>query len=422
MIATKRAKIAYIVSRFPHLPETFILREMVAMEAQGWEIELYPLILQHQPVVHPEAQAWSARAHHFSWLSFDILAANLCQLSAHPLRTVGLWFRVVLENRASLKFLLRAVALFPKAVRMAEQMQREGVAHIHAHYASHPALAAWLIHQLTGISFSVTVHAHDIFVDKAMLSTKLHAAAFIVAISDYNREYLARAVDISLKDKTHVVHCGIEPAIYKPRARLLAGNEPFEIISIGSLQPYKGMRYLIEACVLLRERGLPVHCRIIGEGQERSLLERMIADHDLSLYVELLGARMQAEVAQLLSSAHCYVQPSVVTPSGKMEGIPVAIMEAFASGLPVVATQLSGIPELVRPGVTGYLVPPADPRSLADTLAAVYENPKEAARMAQAGLRLVLKDFRIDKSAKQITDLLEHCLIVLRSTYSAGKY
>ncbi|MFH1908086.1 MAG: glycosyltransferase [Chloroflexota bacterium] len=409
-------KIAYIVSRFPHLPETFILREMVAMETQGWEIELYPLILQHQSVVHAEAQAWLARAHHFPWLSPDILTANLRQLSAHPLRTIGLWFRVVMENCVSLKFLLRVVLLFPKAVRMAEQMQQEGVAHIHAHYASHPALVAWLIHKLTGISFSVTLHAHDIFVEKAMLSTKLGAAAFIVAISDYNREYLAREVDISLKDKTHVVHCGINPATYTVRDHLPDKSEPLEIISVGSLQPYKGMRYLIEACSLLRERGLPIHCRIIGDGEERSLLQRLIAERELALYVELLGARTQAEVAQLLPSAHCYVQPSVVTPSGKMEGIPVSIMEAFASGLPVVATQLSGVPELVRPGVTGYLVPPSDPRSLADALVAVYENPKEAARLAKAGRRLVLQEFRIDKSAKQMTNLLEHCLI------APGKY
>lgn len=411
MIATKRVKIAYLVSRFPHLPETFILREMVAMEVLGWEIELYPLILQHQPVVHAEAQAWLPRAHHLSWLSTAILAANLRQLSSHPLRSVGLWFRVVMENRASLKFLLRAVALFPKAVWMAEQMQQQGVAHIHAHYASHPALVAWLIHKLTGISFSVTVHAHDIFVEKAMLSTKLHAAAFIVAISDYNREYLAREVDIRLKDKTHVVHCGINPASYAVRDHLPDKSEPLEIISVGSLQPYKGMRYLIEACSLLRESGIPIHCRIIGDGEERSLLQLMIADRELASSVELLGARTQAEVAQLLPSAHCYVQPSVVTPSGKMEGIPVSIMEAFASGLPVIATQLSGVPELVRPGVTGYLVPPSDPRSLADALIAVYENPKEAARLAQAGRRLVLQEFRIDNSAKQMTDLLERCLI-----------
>jgi glycosyltransferase involved in cell wall biosynthesis len=406
-----RKKIAYIMSRFPHLPETFILREMIAMEAQGWDIELYPLIVQQQSVVHAEAQAWLARAHHFPWLSADILTANLRQLTAHPLRYVSLWSRLVWENRTSLKFMLRAVALFPKAVRMAEQMRREGVSHVHAHYATHPALVAWLIHKLTGIQYSVTVHAHDIFAETAMLATKLREATFIIAISNYNREYLAKEMGAWIKDKIHVVHCGINPGMYKPRNLLPASNESFEIISVGSLQPYKGMRYLTEACALLRERGLPIHCRIIGDGEERPILQQMISDRKLVSCVELMGSKTQAEVAQLLPSAHCYVQPGVVAPSGKMEGIPVSIMEAFASGLAVVATELSGVPELVRPGVTGYLVPPADAMALADALSAVYMNPGEATRMAKAGRELVLQEFWIDNSARQLSVLLERSFI-----------
>jgi len=405
-----RAKIAYIMSRFPHLSETFILREMIAMEMLGWEIALYPLISQHQPIVHAEAQAWSRRAHRLPWLSGDILAANLRQLTMRPRRYVSLWVRVGWENRASLKFLLRAVILFPKAVRMAEQMQQEGISHIHAHYATHPALVAWLIHELVGISYSITVHAHDIFVEKAMLATKLRDAAFIVAISDYNRKYLTRQIGISIAEKIHVVHSGIDPAIFKAQAHPHISSEPFEIISIGSLQSYKGMRYLIEACDLLRARGLPFHCRIIGDGEEMPGLQRMIVDRKMESCVELLGALTQAEVAVLLPGAHCYVQPSIVTPSGKMEGIPVSIMEAFASGLAVVATEISGIPELVHPGVTGYLVPPADPPALADVLTTVYRNPVESARMVKSGKALVAKEFNIDHSARQLSALFEQFL------------
>jgi len=405
-----RAKIAYIMSRFPHLPETFILREMIAMEELRWEIALYPLIRQNQSLVHAEAEVWVERAHYLPWLSLDILAANLRQFIKRPRRYNSLWWRVVWENRSSPKFLLRAMLLFPKTVRIAEQMMQDGVVHIHAHYASHPALAAWLIHRLTGISFSVTVHAHDIFTEKAMLATKMREAAFIVAISDYNRQYLIREVGAALAVKIHVVHCGIEPVLYVEQAPPRNGNEPFQIISIGSLQPYKGMRYLIEACAILRVRGVPFHCRIIGGGEEQPFLQQMIAERGLAADMELLGARTQTEVAALLRSAHCYVQSSVVTPSGKMEGIPVSIMEAFASGLPVVASELSGIPELVRPGVTGLLVPPADPLALANALITFYENPREAARMAQAGRALVAKEFDIHHSAVQLSALFEQLL------------
>jgi len=406
-----RAKIACIMSRFPHLPETFILREMIAVEAQGWDIELYPLIVQKQTVVHAEAQAWLERVHHIPWFSTDVLTANLRQLTTLPRRYISLWFRIVWENRTNLKFLLRAVILFPKAVRMAEQMQKEGVVHIHAHYATYPALVAWLIHELTGINYSVTVHAHDIFVSTAMLATKLREATFVVAVSNFNREYLIRVIGERIARKTFVVHCGIDPIMYSSRTRLHGDTEPFEIISVGSLQPYKGMRYLIEACALLRERGFPFHCSIIGDGEERPGLQRLITDRKLASCVELMGSKTQAEVAQFLPSAHCYVQPSVVTRSGKMEGIPVSIMEAFASGLPVIATELSGIPELVQPGVTGYLVPPADAMALADALVAVCMNPGEATRLAKAGRELVLQEFRVDNSARQLSDLLERSLI-----------
>ena len=228
-----------------------------------------------------------------------------------------------------------------------------------------------------------------------------------MAISDYNREYLTREVGASIAEKIHVVHCGIDPAIYKAHAHPPVSHEPFEIISVGSLQPYKGMRYLIEACALLRERGLPFHCRIIGDGEERPGLQRMIVDRKLESYAELLGAKTQAEVARLLPGAHCYVQASIVTPSGKMEGIPVSIMEAFASGLAVVATEISGIPELVHPGVTGYLVPPADPLALADAIYSVYMKPIEVARMVKAGQALVAKEFDIEHSARQLSALFE---------------
>jgi len=405
-----RAQIAYTMSRFPHLPETFILREMIAMENLGWKIALYPLIVQEQPVIHAEAEEWVKRAHDFPWFSSHILKANLRQFILKPRRYLALLGQVIWENRSSLSFLLRSLLLYPKIICMAEKMQHEGVAHIHAHYATYPALAAWLIHHIAGISYSVTVHAHDIFVNKAMMATKLHEASFIVAISDYNRDTLRREVGMEIARKTHVVHCGIDPAIYTSRAEPRTGHEVFEIISVGSLKPYKGMRFLIEACVLLQKRGVPFHCQIIGDGEERPGLQRMITKRGLGSHVELLGARTQTEVARLMLSAHCYAQPSVVTPSGKMEGIPVSIMEAFASGLPVVATEISGIPELVHPGETGCLVPPADPLALADALVSVYQNPVEAARMAKAGQTLVATEFNIIRSALQLSALFEQCL------------
>ena len=408
-------KIAYIVSRFPHLPETFILREMIHVEKLGWQVELYPLIIQRQTVVHEEARPWAARAHAVPWLSFDLLRANLARLIGHPRQYLALLLRVIRENIRSPKFLARAVLLFPRAVWMADQFRAAGVDHIHAHYATHPALVAWLINQLTGITYSVTVHAHDIFVEKPMLATKLQDSVFVSSISEFNRNYLADLLGAWVNEKTKIVRCGIEPSYYRiPDPSVLRDSKRLEIISVGSLQPYKGHIYLVKACAKLRERGVPFRCRIIGGGDLRRLLERTIQEHHLEEHVQLLGPRTQDDVSRLLQTANCYVQPSVVTSTGKMEGIPVALMEAMASRVPVIATAISGVPELVRPGETGWLVPPEDVDALANALTDIYRSPAEAAHRAELGQRWVLEEFELSTNVRKLTSLFDHSHVLMQ--------
>ena len=407
----KRPAVAYLMSRFPHLPETFILREMSALEQCGWQIALYPLILQKPSVIHADAKPWMPRAHRLSWASTGMLAANGQALARRPHRYGALWGLTLWENRTSLNFLMRAIVLLPLAVHAARLMRQEGVTHIHAHYATHPALVAWLIHRLTGMSYSLTVHAHDIFVRQTMLAAKLREASFVVAISEYNRDYLARVAGAWAKSKTHVIHCGIDPSQYAPRPRAHRPDERFEMVSIGSLQPYKGHRYLIEACAMLRDRHIPLRCRIVGGGEERAALERMIARARLDSVVELMGPLPQEEVARILPTAHCYVQPSIVMPSGKMEGIPVALMEALACALPVVATNISGVPEIVRPNQTGRLVPPADGHALANALAEVQADPDNAFQMARAGRAVVLREFELQANVQRLATLFEQATL-----------
>jgi glycosyltransferase involved in cell wall biosynthesis len=396
-------RIAYVMSRFPHRPETFIAREMAAVERRGWAVAPFPLIRQRPALAHGEARQWLGRVQPLRPLSWRFAGDNLGQLLGAPRRTLALWRRMVGELRSSPAFLARGLYLFPLAVHAAARMRRMGIEHIHAHYASHPALVAWLIHHLAGISYSVTAHAHDIFVNHTMLATKMHDAAFVVAISEYNHDYLTRFGGDRLREKTRVIHCGIDPGRYA--AEPIAPTGRLEIVNVGSLQPYKGQQYLVAACAELRRQGIPFRCRIVGEGEERPRLERLIAAGRLADEVFLLGARTEDEVAALLATANCYVQPSVVTPAGKMEGIPVALMEALAAGLPVVASRLSGIPELVRPGETGYLVPPADAPALAAALAHVWRCPQEAAALALAGRRLVYDEFNLEKSSRQLSAL-----------------
>jgi glycosyltransferase involved in cell wall biosynthesis len=379
---------------------------MIYLEKLGWEVELYPLILQRQEIIHEEARPWLERAHTVPWLSPTLLKANLSRLIRHPWQYVTLLGRVVRENLSSPKFLARALLLFPRAMWMADEFKKKGIDHVHAHYATHPALVAWLIHQVSGIPYSVTVHAHDIFVEKPMLATKLQDSEFISSISEFNRQYLVDLLGPWVQDKTEIVRMGIDPSYYRNAGQERGnGSRALEIISVGSLQPYKGHIYLVKACSLLKQRGVPFHCRIIGGGDLHELLERTIAENKLDGLVELLGPQTQADVSRFLRTANCYVQPSVITSTGKMEGIPVALMEAMVSGIPVVATSISGVPELVRPGETGWLVPPEDVPALAEALMEIHADPAEANRRAALGHQWVMEEFEISSNVRKLASL-----------------
>ncbi|MCW2599999.1 MAG: Colanic acid biosynthesis glycosyltransferase WcaL [Frankiales bacterium] len=402
-----RGRLAYLMSRFPLLSETFIFREMDAMEALGWDVDLYPLIRQRPSVVHEAARGWQRRARRLTLLSWDLLQANLRMARSGPGNYVQLWWTVLRENAARPGFLLRSIVIVPKAVLAAQTMAQEGVTHVHAHYATHPALAAWVVQRLTGIPYSVTVHAHDIFTPTAMTATKLRHAEFVVAVSDFNRRHIATSIGPDVARKTHVVHCGVDLKRYRNRSPAATGSsDPLQLLSIGSLQPYKGHAFLLQACALIKEL-LPVRCVIVGEGKERRRLVRLVRDLGLESCVVLEGARREDEMTAFLHGADCYVQPSVVAQNGQMEGIPVALMEAMAAGLPVVATALSGVPELVRDGVTGLLVPPRDAKALAEAIIAVRRCPDDAARRAEAGRQLVQQEFSLDASAQQLSALIE---------------
>jgi len=395
------------MSRFPLISETFILREMVELEWSGWHLELYPLVLEHPPVVHDEAKPWIARAHFISLLSGEIFIENLRMFFQQPLNYISTMLKAIWGNRSSINFLLRAIFLFPKAVWMARHMPESGVVHIHAHYASHSSFVAWLINRLTGIPFSVTVHAHDIFKRKTMLATKLKEAQFIIAISDFNVRYLEDIVGSWVTDKMHVIHCGIIPELYSPREAEPGPSETFEVINIGSLQLYKGHRHLIEACKILRDKGIPIHCRIIGSGELHGKLKLMISTYGLDGIVELVGMKTQKEVAMMLPTAHCYVQPSIVGKLGKMEGIPVSLMEALACSVPVIATDLSGIPELVRDCETGFLVAPNSAEALSEAMLKVFHEPEYAQNLACAGRSLVLQEFELTKNVKRLSSIFD---------------
>jgi colanic acid/amylovoran biosynthesis glycosyltransferase len=400
-----RPRLAYVMSRFPHLTETFILREMTALRRDGWSVTVYPLITQREPVVHPDAAEWMTRAVRLPLLSAAVVASNLMWFVRRPVRYVATLAAAVARNAPSPRFAVRTIALLPRIVHAARLMQQEGIAHVHAHYATHPGLAAWVIHRLTDIPYSLTTHSHDIFVNRTMLVPKLREAAFVVTISEYNRSFLRDHVGEWTERSLHVVRCGVSMPEKRLGARRPAPGERFEIISVGSLQRHKGFHLLIDAVRLLAAEGLRCRCRIVGEGPERLVLERAIARHRLHDTVELLGAQVETEVERLLSTAHCYVQSSFWDVTGKGEGLPVALMEALAAALPVVATSIAAIPELVADGQTGWLVAPEDPAAIAAAIRQIAADPARAAMLGQHGRDRVIREYRLEDNVRRLGEL-----------------
>jgi glycosyltransferase involved in cell wall biosynthesis len=399
-----RPRIAYVMSRFPHLTETFILREMVELDRAGWSVSLYPLILQSQDVVHPDASAWIPRAVRLPFFSARVVGANLRILLEQPARYVSAVAIALAKNLPSPRFFIRTAVLLPKMVYAADRMRHEGIEHVHVHYATHPGLAGWVIHRLTGIPFSITVHGDDVFVNRTMLVPKLRAASFVVAISEFNRRFLSDAVGDWTTRKVRVIRCGVHAPRHRAMASPRLRGQPLEIMSVGALEERKGFRVLLDALGLLVERGVPFRCRIVGEGATRPTLERQIDLLGLRDVVELLGAKTEPEVERLLASANCYVQPSLWASSGKGEGLPVALMEALAASLPAIASSISGIPELIRPGESGWLVPPGDPVAIADAFQAIEADPELACAIATRGRERVCRDYCLETNVQKLAE------------------
>lgn len=396
-----RAKqIDYLVSRFPVTSETFIVRELDALAADGRQLGLRSLFPAPDPQVHDIARPWMHK------LVRPGVGASLAgfawALLWHPLTTLSILASVVRGYAAQPGLLIRALATVPIATAHARDLHSAGGArHIHAHYATYPALAAWICSRLTGVTYSVTIHAHDLYVDQSMLGSKLDGADFIVTVSEYNRRLLERYTSTPV----HVIHAGINTAAYPFRPRTIPGHGPLRCLCVASLQEYKGHEVLLRALALGGPGVDRIELDLIGNGPLRDELQTMASELGLGPRVRFHGGQSEMVVKQALDQADLFVLPSIVAADGQMEGLPVALMEALASGVPTVSTRLSGIPELVIPEQTGLLAVPGDAQSLHDTMELLIASGPALADYARAGRDLVEREFDINATTAALRAL-----------------
>ena len=409
---TSDGPVAYVMSRFPKLTETFILDELVAVDRQGQAVELYPLLRERATVIHPEAVPWVARAHYLPFLSAAIVRSNLAYLVRHPRRYLGTFAAMVRGTFGSANFLVGGLGIFPKVVHAGGRMRAAGVTHVHCHFASHPALAGFLIRRLYDIPYSFTAHGSDLHVDRTMLCRKIDEARFVATIARSNAAVIESTCGPVAK--LVIIRCGVDGSVFVP-SRLVPGvppssapgqaTRPLQLLCVGTLHEVKGQAHLLDAVAELGRQGVPVCLRLVGDGPDRPALETRAARLGITERVEFLGQRTRSEVVQLLAASDVLVAPSVPTSGGKREGLPVVIIEALASGIPVVASHLSGIPELVETDITGITVPPGDASAIADALRRLAADPALRRRLGRAGRARVEADYDLDANARRLIGL-----------------
>lgn len=395
-------RVVYIVSLFPSLSETFIVREISSLIERGVDVRIISLkkpsagLLQNDAstlldrVRHPQP---TGRALLDAWRAFRLNPTAV----RHALTAiVADGWRKPLVALKSLGALFRALQHVPWLREFDPQL-------LHAHWATYPSTAAWALGEVLGRPFSFTCHAHDIFIEKQLLARKIHEAALAVTISQHNVDWLRVNATPHAAEKLKVIHCGVDMA----RTPVATGiRESHSMLAVGRLDPVKGFETLIDAVAVLCGRGVEIDCRLVGSGPLEHALRKQALDRGVASRIEFVGPQPYDQIRTWMETATLFVLPSQVAADGNRDGIPVALMEAMASGCPVVSTRVSGIPELIEDNQHGVLVEQRDPEALADAIERLLDSAELRRRLA-AGARARIEDaFDARKEAGRLHGLM----------------
>ncbi|MHA7295520.1 glycosyltransferase family 4 protein [Arthrobacter sp. HLT1-21] len=405
----------YILKIYPRFSETFIVTEILAREAAGDELEIFSLRPPIDPRFHPELARVQAPVTYISKPAK--LAEGWAILAAADgvIPDFGERFARLLPDLAGLD-----AGEVHQGVELATRLCQRGITHVHAHFGSLAARTAKIASDLTGIPFSFTAHAKDIFhedVDLDVLRTLIGAAHHVVTVSDFNLAFLERLFPEQL-GRTRLVYNGLEldrfpfvaPAVPGPVLRVAA---------VGRLVEKKGFSLLIDAVAELVRRGVALQVRIAGGGELRDELAQQIAEHDLGSTITLLGPRTQAEVVALLRWADVFTAPCVVGQDGNADGLPTVLLEAMAMGVPCIASDVTGIPEVISTtgGVSGSRVGPGDGSQtgilvrsgvlteLVDALVTVASSTFDRQAVARSARHVIEQSFDCHRQAARLQEL-----------------
>ncbi|MBP7216798.1 MAG: glycosyltransferase, partial [Candidatus Omnitrophica bacterium] len=412
-------RIAYILSQFPETHETFILREIRALKQKQVGIKILSMKPCRDKVIHDEARELIGET---VYGHVNVLSIVYCVLSK-PIRTFRALLYIFKTYGKNPKELIKALYVLFECFYFLRVIKKENIRHIHSHWATMPTTAAMVLSKLTGIPFSFTAHAWDIFVNPDGLDEKIKRARCVVTCTDYNRRFLTYFCKNGEQNKIHLNYHGIEIASVAslPRNDTLNENlgtvpkkrgQSLRILAIGRLVETKGFEYLIEACKILKDKEIPFECKIVGEGPLRRSLHAAAVSLKLRDKIKFLGIQTQGQIKQLFSEATMLVQPSVMARNGDRDGIPNVILEALAYGVPVIATNFSGIPEAVIHAKTGILVPDRDSSALANAIIELHNDCYLTDKLINEARTLVEERFNTQRNVEELIGIFQKYNII----------
>lgn len=394
--------IAMVTGRYPALSLTFIDREVRAMREMGIDVLTITVRSPDQRTLSglfQQAEAGRVIRLLASAMRPAHLLGSLSFAIRHPRRLAATVRLAVNTCPNRLRAIVRQLAYLAEAVLLARHLRDRNVTHIHNHLGDSSGTVVMLASELTEIPFSLTLHGPEIFQSENYwrLDEKIARAQGVACISQFCRGQAMLFSDAAYWHKLRVVRCGVTPSLYSAEPMARSGRD---LLFVGRLEERKGVSSLLDAVALLQARGLDLHLTIVGNGPQMVALQRKSADLLLGEVVMFTGSKDEPGVVEALRHADLLIVPSL------SEGLPVVIMEALASHVPVVATAVDGIPELVRDGETGRLVQPSDPKGLADAIEQLLSDPGLRRKMGAAGRKLVATEYDAHRNSRMLLNLI----------------
>lgn len=404
-------KLGIIISMFPELHETFILRELAALERRGVDFTIYSLQFPRDPITLEDAIRLSEeRTVYSSLINWATLKAFVTGLVTQPGAMMRTLCKLIAHSYDRPMDLLKALAILPITLHFGEHARKQGITHVHGHWANIPTTACWYLQQIKGFTWSAAIHGEDIFSPNKFLPYKLDHAEFSVVCSGYFCKHLQNEIGVSSPKQIHLNYHGLDPRVMtfaaENKRALRVQGDALRLVSIGRLVPTKGHDTLLKSLAELRDRHqIEFYLDLIGSGPDEQSLKTLAKSLNLEDHVAFCGPLKFEDVLQKLGNADAFCLAPRLIPGHPPDGIPNVIAEAMALGVPVITTRVSAIPELVEDGVTGSLVAVDDFNGFADALAKLGHDDKLVDRLSRGAYEKVGQLFNQDKNIDELLEL-----------------